>query len=53
VLSVDEIEAAWSSPMATNLDDEASSQTRAFLTADLREGAAAFVAKRSARFTGQ
>jgi 2-(1,2-epoxy-1,2-dihydrophenyl)acetyl-CoA isomerase len=48
-----QIEAAWSSPLAATLDDEAASQTRAFLTADLREGAAAFVEKRKANFTGQ
>jgi 2-(1,2-epoxy-1,2-dihydrophenyl)acetyl-CoA isomerase len=41
-----QIEAAWTSTLA-------SSQTRAFQTADLREGAAAFVEKRAARFTGQ
>jgi enoyl-CoA hydratase/carnithine racemase len=49
----DQIEAAWSSSLAATLDGEASSQTRAFLTADLREGAAAFVEKRPARFTGR
>jgi 2-(1,2-epoxy-1,2-dihydrophenyl)acetyl-CoA isomerase len=48
-----QIESAWNAPLASVLDDEASSQTRAFLTADLREGAAAFVEKRPARFTGR
>jgi 2-(1,2-epoxy-1,2-dihydrophenyl)acetyl-CoA isomerase len=48
-----QIEAAWNSSLATTLDDEASSQARAFVTGDLREGAAAFVQKRPARFTGR
>jgi 2-(1,2-epoxy-1,2-dihydrophenyl)acetyl-CoA isomerase len=48
-----QIEAAWNSSLATTLDDEASSQARAFVTEDLREGAAAFVQKRPARFTGR
>jgi 2-(1,2-epoxy-1,2-dihydrophenyl)acetyl-CoA isomerase len=48
-----QIEKAWNAPLAATLDDEASSQSRAFATADLREGAAAFVEKRPARFTGQ
>jgi 2-(1,2-epoxy-1,2-dihydrophenyl)acetyl-CoA isomerase len=48
-----QIEQAWNAPLAATLDDEASSQSRAFRTADLREGAAAFVEKRPARFTGQ
>jgi enoyl-CoA hydratase/carnithine racemase len=39
--------------LAATLDEEASSQSRAFRTADLREGAAAFVEKRPARFTGK
>lgn len=47
-----QIEAAWTSPLSATLDAEATSQTKAFLTADLREGAAAFVEKRKARFTG-
>jgi 2-(1,2-epoxy-1,2-dihydrophenyl)acetyl-CoA isomerase len=47
-----QIEAAWNSSLASTLDDEASSQARAFVTEDLREGAAAFVQKRPARFTG-
>jgi len=48
-----QIEAAWNSSLASTLDDEASSQARAFATEDLREGAAAFVQKRPARFTGR
>ncbi len=48
-----QIDKAWNASLASTLDDEASSQSRAFRTADLREGAAAFVEKRPARFTGQ
>jgi 2-(1,2-epoxy-1,2-dihydrophenyl)acetyl-CoA isomerase len=48
-----QIDTAWNASLASTLDDEASSQSRAFRTADLREGAAAFVEKRPARFTGQ
>jgi 2-(1,2-epoxy-1,2-dihydrophenyl)acetyl-CoA isomerase len=48
-----QIEAAWNSSLASTLDDEASSQACAFVTEDLREGAAAFVQKRPARFTGR
>ncbi len=36
-----QIESAWNSSLASTLDDEASSQARAFVTEDLREGAAA------------
>jgi 2-(1,2-epoxy-1,2-dihydrophenyl)acetyl-CoA isomerase len=48
-----QIEAAWNASLASTLDNEASSQARAFVTEDLREGAAAFVQKRPARFTGR
>lgn len=48
-----QIESAWNTSLALTLDDEASSQARAFVTEDLREGAAAFVQKRAARFTGR
>ncbi len=49
----EQIDKAWNASLASSLDDEASSQSRAFRTADLREGAAAFVEKRPARFTGK
>ena len=48
-----QIESAWSSSLPATLDDEAAAQGRAFVTDDLREGAAAFVQKRPARFTGR
>jgi enoyl-CoA hydratase/carnithine racemase len=48
-----QIESAWNASLASTLDEEASSQARAFVTDDLREGAAAFVQKRPARFTGR
>lgn len=48
-----QIESAWNSSLTATLDEEASSQARAFITEDLREGAAAFVQKRPARFTGR
>jgi len=48
-----QIDTAWNASLASTLDNEASSQSRAFKTADLREGAAAFVEKRAARFTGR
>jgi enoyl-CoA hydratase/carnithine racemase len=48
-----QIEAAWAAPLADVLDDEAAQQGRAFVTADLREGAAAFVDKRAPRFVGR
>jgi 2-(1,2-epoxy-1,2-dihydrophenyl)acetyl-CoA isomerase len=48
-----QIESAWSSSLTATLDGEAAAQGRAFVTDDLREGAAAFVQKRPARFTGR
>jgi 2-(1,2-epoxy-1,2-dihydrophenyl)acetyl-CoA isomerase len=48
-----QIDRAWDASLASTLDDEASAQSRAFATEDLREGAAAFVQKRPARFTGR
>jgi 2-(1,2-epoxy-1,2-dihydrophenyl)acetyl-CoA isomerase len=48
-----QIESGWNSSLTSTLDDEASQQARAFVTEDLREGAAAFVQKRPARFTGR
>ncbi|MGN6308039.1 MAG: enoyl-CoA hydratase-related protein [Xanthobacteraceae bacterium] len=48
-----QVEAAWSAPLADALDGEAVAQGRAFVTDDLREGAAAFVEKRPPRFTGR
>jgi len=48
-----QVEAAWSAPLADALDREAVAQARAFVTEDLREGAAAFVEKRSPRFAGR
>ncbi|MGP9810541.1 enoyl-CoA hydratase-related protein [Rhodopseudomonas sp. NSM] len=48
-----QVERGWSASLAETLDDEAERQGQAFVTADLREGAAAFVEKRAARFTGR
>ncbi|KIZ47299.1 MULTISPECIES: enoyl-CoA hydratase-related protein [Rhodopseudomonas] len=48
-----QIESAWAASLSSTLDDEAESQARAFVTEDLREGAAAFVQKRPARFAGR
>lgn len=48
-----ECEAAWTASLAEVLDGEADAQTKAFVTEDLREGAAAFVARRAPRFAGR
>jgi len=48
-----QLEAAWAADLAPTLDSEATAQARAFVTEDLREGAAAFVAKRNPRFLGR
>jgi len=48
-----QIDKAWDASLAATLDDEAATQSQAFKTSDLKEGAAAFVEKRPARFTGK
>jgi enoyl-CoA hydratase/carnithine racemase len=48
----EQLESAWTSSVPEIVDAEASAQSRAFATWDLREGAAAFVEKRPARFLG-
>jgi len=46
-------EAAWTDALPETLEREAQFQSRAFVTEDLREGAAAFVARRAPRFAGR
>ena len=46
-------EAAWHASVPEVLDTEAGAQAKAFATADLREGAAAFMEKRRPRFVGR
>ena len=48
-----QLDDAWTDELAKTLEEEAAAQTRAFVTADLREGAAAFVEKRAPKFTGK
>jgi len=48
-----QLNAAWNASLAAALDEEAALQAQAFVTEDLREGAAAFVEKRAPRFTGR
>lgn len=48
-----QLDEAWTDDLAMSLDKEASAQTRAFVTDDLREGAKAFVEKRAPKFAGK
>lgn len=48
-----QLDDAWQDDLSVALDKEADTQTRAFVTEDLREGAAAFVEKRAPRFAGK
>jgi len=48
----EQLESAWTSSVPETVDAEASAQSRAFATWDLREGAAAFVEKRPPCFLG-
>ena len=48
-----QLDSAWTADLSTTLDSEATAQTRAFVTEDLREGATAFVEKRPPRFIGR
>ncbi len=48
-----QLEAAWTADLANALDGEANAQAHAFVTDDLREGAAAFVEKRAPHFVGR
>ena len=47
-----QLETAWNAPLAEVLETEAAEQGKAFATADLREGATAFMEKRPPRFAG-
>lgn len=47
-----QLELGWSAPFSAVLADEAGKQARAFVTADLREGATAFSQKRPPVFVG-
>ncbi len=48
-----QLEAAWPLDLAEALEGEATAQSAAFSTEDLREGAAAFMEKRKPKFTGR
>ena len=48
-----QLELGWSAPLSAVLADEAGKQARAFVTADLREGATAFSQKRLPVFVGR
>ena len=48
-----QLERAWGADLESTLDSEASAQSRAFVTEDLREGAIAFVEKRPPHFVGR
>lgn len=48
-----QLEDAWTQPLSATLEQEARCQTQAFVTHDLKEGAAAFVEKRAPRFIGR
>jgi 2-(1,2-epoxy-1,2-dihydrophenyl)acetyl-CoA isomerase len=46
-------ETAWAASLPETLEREAAAQSKAFVTDDLREGAAAFMEKRRPRFVGR
>ena len=48
-----QLESAWTVDLTATLEREAVDQAEVFKTADLREGAAAFVEKRAPRFVGR
>lgn len=48
-----QLEDSWTADLPASLDQEAALQARAFVTEDLREGAAAFVEKRPPKFAGR
>jgi len=48
-----QLELGWSAPFSAVLADEADKQVRAFVAADLREGATAFSQKRPPVFVGR